>query len=49
MTDTEKHLRERQARLKTILDQLDAETQRMREFERQALRQQKMQCYGTRY
>ena len=46
MTERQKDMKDRLSRMQAILDQLDAETQRMREFEQQAIRQQKMQCYG---
>jgi hypothetical protein len=42
MTDTEKDLRDRLARLQAMLDELDRETKRMREFERRARRETKM-------
>lgn len=38
MTDTEKDLRDRLKRLQSMLDQLDRETERMREFQRYARR-----------
>lgn len=42
MTDTEKDLRARLARLQAMLDQLDRETERMRELERYRRREAKM-------
>jgi uncharacterized protein YukE len=48
MTDTEKDLRDRLARLQSMLDQLDRETQRMREFEARQRRERKMYRCGAR-
>jgi hypothetical protein len=42
MTETEKELRDRMARLKAMLDQLDRESERMRELQRIARRERKM-------
>lgn len=42
MTETEKDLRERLARLQAMLDQLDRETERMRELAAWERRERKM-------
>lgn len=42
MTDLEKDMRDRIARLQSMLDQLDRETQRMKDFERHVRRQNRM-------
>jgi hypothetical protein len=48
MTDTEKDLRDRLARLQAMLDQLDHDAERMREFERLQRREIKLQRCGRR-
>ena len=47
MNDIEKDMRDRLARLQAMLDQLDRETQRMRDFERRAMRLDRMRRRGT--
>lgn len=49
MTDTEKELRDRLARLQAMLDQLDQETERMREFERHRRRETKMYRHARQH
>jgi hypothetical protein len=49
MTDTEKDLRDRLARLQAMLDQLDQESERMREFERHRRREAKMNRHARQH
>ena len=49
MTDPEKDLRDRLARLQSLLDQLDSEAERMREFHRHTQRLSRMQRRETRH
>jgi hypothetical protein len=47
MSETERELRDRLARLQAMLDQLDRDAERMRQTERLVRRQQRLQCYGS--
>lgn len=49
MTDTEKDLRDRLTRLQTMLDQLDREAERMRDFDRHRRRLTRMARRQTRH